>query len=413
MLSLSRQRFCVFFINYVISLRLWLPGKYRILLKSELFVNYTIVRENQELARVCQAAIDSEVVMLDSEFVRVRTFYPQLGLIQMYDGHELALIDPTVLSDMTPFVALLKNESVLKVLHACGEDLEVFLNAFSCTPTPLIDTQIMAAFQGYGLSTGFAALVSDLCDIELDKSESRTDWLARPLTMKQLEYAAADVYYLLPVYQALKARIEANKNSWWAASLEESQRQAVKRSKIEDPEQVYLNVKGAWQLKPEQLAILKLLACWRYQEAVKRDLALNFVLKEADMLTIAKYQLTSAKKMIDAGIDSRAVNRHYAKINQLVKQGQAIPAALYPEPIVPLYDMPGYKQLFKLLKDEVKLVVEKTQLTSEFIASKKQLNQLISWVWKKEKNEAFLPDLMCSWRKSLIGERLLTVIEQF
>ena len=159
------------------------------------FVNYQIITQLKDLERVCQQAREADVVMLDTEFVRTRTYYPQLGLIQLFDGETLSLIDPIALDEMTPFVSLLKDASVLKVLHACGEDLEVFQNAFGCTPTPMVDTQIMAAFLGHGLSTGFAALVSEFVGIDLDKSESRTDWLARPLSQKQLDYAAADVYY--------------------------------------------------------------------------------------------------------------------------------------------------------------------------------------------------------------------------
>ncbi len=170
-------------------------------------MNYQIISQVGDLQRVCLAARDADVVMLDTEFVRTRTFFPQLGLIQMFDGENLSLIDPTVLDEMTPFVELLQDTSVLKVLHACGEDLEVFQNAFGCTPFPMVDTQIMAAFLGYGLSTGFAALVQDQLQVELDKSESRTDWLARPLSDKQLEYAAADVFYLLPMYEKLVEQV--------------------------------------------------------------------------------------------------------------------------------------------------------------------------------------------------------------
>ena len=109
-------------------------------------MNYQIITKNKDLEEVCALAREADVVMLDTEFVRIRTYYPQLGLIQLFDGKQLSLIDPTELTDMTSFVELLKDTSVLKVLHACGEDLEVFQNAFGCTPFPMVDTQLMAAF---------------------------------------------------------------------------------------------------------------------------------------------------------------------------------------------------------------------------------------------------------------------------
>jgi ribonuclease D len=367
-------------------------------------VNYTIITQQDELEHVCQRARQAEVVMLDTEFVRIRTFYPQLGLIQLYDGQALSLIDPTAFEDMTPFAQLLSDTSVLKVLHACGEDLEVFQNAFGCVPTPMVDTQIMAAFTGYGLSTGFAALVNELLNIDIDKSESRTDWLARPLTQRQLEYAAADVFYLLPIYTELQQRVELA--GWWPAALEESALQASKRIKDYDPEYAYVDIKGSWQLTPKQLAILKPLATWRYNEAVRRDLALNFVIKESDLMLIAEHGLLTANQMLDKQIDPRTVQRHSAKLTQLVKQGLETAEHDYPEAIVPLMNYPTYKQLFKVLKDVVKGCSESSGLAPEFLASKKQLNQLISWVWIKQRNPSQRPDLMQGWRLELLGTQL-------
>lgn len=372
--------------------------------QSEPFVNYQIITQLNDLQRVCLAARDADLVMLDTEFVRVRTFYPQLGLIQLYDGENLSLIDPLAFDDMAPFVELLQDVSVLKVLHACGEDLEVFHNAFGCVPFPMVDTQVMAAFLGHGLSTGFAALVNEFVGVELDKSESRTDWLARPLSQKQLDYAAADVFYLLPMYQQLLEKV--TQAGWWDAAQQESELFTVKRIKNTNPEFAYLDLKGAWQLSPKQLAILKPLATWRYEEAVRRDLALNFVVKEADLLTIARLGLTNPNRMIEEGADPRGIRRHSDKIIALVKAGQQISADQYPPQIEPLMDYPGYKQLFKKLKDEVKAVSQTTGLATEFLASKKQLNQLLSWVWKKERNPEKLPDVMQGWRLPILGEKL-------
>lgn len=373
-------------------------------IQSEPFVNYQIIDQLNDLERVCSLARDADVVMLDTEFVRTRTFYPQLGLIQLFDGENLSLIDPLAMDEMTPFVELLQDTSVLKVLHACGEDIEVFKTSFGCVPFPMVDTQIMAAFLGYGLSTGFAALAHDLLNVELDKSESRTDWLARPLSQKQLEYAAADVFYLMPMYEQLLEKV--TQAGWWEAAQQESELQVEKRTRTTDPEMVYLDIKGAWQLKPKELAILKPLATWRYQEAMSRDLALNFVIRENDLLTIARLALRSPKRMEEEGIDPHAIRRHSTKMINIVKAALQTPAEHYPEKIVPLMDYPGYKQLFKKLKDEVKNVSQSSGLATEFLASKKQLNQLLSWVWNKDKDPEKLPDVMQNWRLPLLGEKL-------
>lgn len=371
-------------------------------------MNYQIITQVTQLEKVCTAAREVEVVMLDTEFVRTRTFYPQLGLIQLFDGKQLSLIDPIELEDMTPFVQLLQDTSVLKVLHACGEDLEVFQNAFGCLPYPMVDTQIMAAFLGNGLSTGFASLVDSFLSVELDKSESRTNWLARPLSDRQLEYAAADVYYLLPLYEKLHAEIvEAG---WWEAAQQESDLIATKRIKEVDPDKAYLDIKGAWQLKPRELAILKPLATWRYKEAIRRDLALNFVFKETDLLTVARLGIQNRNQMEQEGMDLRSVQRHSARIISLVKSAKGTSPEDFPEKIVRMMDKPGYKQLFKKLKDEVKHVSQSSGLSTEFLASKKQLNQLLSWVWNKDRDPANLPDLMQGWRLELLGEKLNKLI---
>ncbi|MCG3765697.1 ribonuclease D [Vibrio cincinnatiensis] len=372
-------------------------------------MNYQIIDQLNELQRVCTLARQADVVMLDTEFVRTRTFYPQLGLIQLFDGENLSLIDPLAIEEMSPFIELLQDTSVLKVLHACGEDLEVFLHSFGCVPFPMVDTQLMAAFIGYGLSTGFAALAQNLLSVELDKSESRTDWLARPLSEKQLDYAAADVFYLRPMYEQLLEKVM--QAGWWEAVQQESLLQVEKRTRITDPDNVYLDIKGAWQLNPRELAILKPLATWRYREAVKRDLALNFVIREHDLLTIARLALHSSKQMEEEGIDPHVIRRHSAKISLIVKEAKQTPAEQYPEAIVPLMDYPGYKQLFKKLKDEVKQVSHTSGLATEFLASKKQLNQLVNWVWNKQRDPERLPDLMQNWRLPLLGERLNQLIK--
>ena len=371
---------------------------------SEKYVNYKIINKNKDLELACAHAREAGIVMLDTEFVRIRTFYPQLGLIQLFDGHRLSLIDPIELTDMTPFVALLKDTSVLKVLHACGEDLEVFQNAFGCTPFPMVDTQLMAAFLGHGLSTGFASLVEEYLGVELDKSESRTDWMARPLTQKQLDYAAADVHYLLPLYEKLFDKV--TQAGWWEAVQQESDLLVSKRIRVTNEENAYLNIKGAWQLKPSELAILKPLATWRYREAIKRDLALNFIFKEGDLLTVARLGLTNVKKMEAEDIDIRAINRHGAKIAAIVKQAKQTPSEEYPVKIERLMDYPGYKQVFKNMKDLVKSASQKSGLATEFLASKKQINQLISWVWKKDRDPEALPDLMQGWRLDLLGDKM-------
>lgn len=143
-------------------------------------MNYTIITTNEALAVCCQAARQVPAVALDTEFVRTRTYYPGLGLIQLYDGENISLIDPLTITEWRPFCDLLNDSHVIKFLHAGSEDLEVFLHEYGMLPTPMIDTQILAAFTGRPLSCGFATLVESFTGILLDKANRvPTGWRAR------------------------------------------------------------------------------------------------------------------------------------------------------------------------------------------------------------------------------------------
>ena len=178
-------------------------------------MNYTLITDEKALVALCKQARETKAVAIDTEFVRTKTLTPQLGLLQLFDGEQLALIDPLAIDDMSSFVALMQDQNVVKVLHSCSEDLETFLTAFDCVPSPVFDTQVAASILGLGATLGYAKLVELLCDKHLDKGESRTDWLARPLREAQLHYAANDVLYLLPAYNQLAERIhQIEKYDW-------------------------------------------------------------------------------------------------------------------------------------------------------------------------------------------------------
>ena len=149
--------------------------------------HFTLIQNNEELAQVCQLARQQSAVALDTEFMRISTYYPKLGLIQLYDGERVSLIDPLSITDFSPFVELLRDQQVTKILHACNEDLLVFLQEFDALPQPMMDTQIMARFLGFANSAGLAKLVLHYLGVEMDKGATRTNWLKRPLSPVQLQ----------------------------------------------------------------------------------------------------------------------------------------------------------------------------------------------------------------------------------
>jgi len=373
-------------------------------------LNYQMITEDAALRTACDEARNVPAIALDTEFVRTRTYYPQLGLIQMFDGKTVVLIDPLTITDWAPFKALMREKTVTKYLHAGSEDLEVFLNTFGELPEPLIDTQILAAFSGRPLSWGFAAMVEEYTGIALDKSESRTDWLARPLTERQCDYAAADVWYLLPIAKKLLA--EADSSGWLPAALDECRLMQQRRQEVVDPADAWRDITNAWQLRTRQLACLQLLADWRLRKARERNMAVNFVVREEHLWSVARYMPGSMGELDSLGLSGSEIRFHGKTLLSLVEKAKALPEEALPEPLLNLMDMPGYRTLFKEIKALVQDVSKEKGVSAELLASRRQINQLLNWHWKLKPQNG-LPELVAGWRGEMMADRLNALLANY
>ena len=370
------------------------------------------VEDAQQLNLICQSYAQAELLAIDTEFVRTRTLYPKLGLIQINDGKTLALIDPVALPGLTPFWQLMENPNIVKVLHACSEDLEVFLTAGNCRPVNLIDSQIIMAFLGHGLSLGYAAMIAHFTGIELDKSESRTDWMKRPLTEKQLEYAQADVEHLFNILPKLMAEIE--QSGWLAAAQQESELMIERKFTAIDESQMYKNIKMAWRLNPQQLYRLQQLATWRYQQAKQKDRPIGFIAKDHTLMALAQHNPDNVGAMARIeGVEQLDIRHKGRAMLFVLKQAEQQANAELPAQIIRLDEYPGYKQNFKKVKSFIALVGTEAELLIENLASKKQINQFLSWYFKLNgaENNLHLVDIMQGWRKPLLGDKLLAFVE--
>lgn len=373
-------------------------------------LNYQLITTDAGLQQVCEQAKKHAQIALDTEFVRTRTYYPQLGLIQLYDGEQLSLIDPLPIKQWQPFIELLSNTQIVKFLHAGSEDLEVFLNAFKTLPTPMVDTQILAAFTGRPLSCGFATLVAEYMQVELDKSEARTDWLARPLTEKQCVYAAADVFYLLPMAKRLVQ--ETEEAGWTAAANNECLLLCQRRSETLAPELAYREITNAWQLRPRQLGCLQKLAEWRLRQARERDLAVNFVVREENLWQVARHMPTSLGELDSLGLSGPEIRYHGKTLLALVAEANELDEAALPAPLSNLIDQPGYKKVFKDIKAAIVIVSEQSGLSTELLASRRQINQLLNWHWKLKGVDS-LPELISGWRGDLLAAPLQAILKDY
>ncbi|OOF35698.1 ribonuclease D [Rodentibacter heidelbergensis] len=371
--------------------------------------HFSLITNNQSLADCCHLARQKSAVALDTEFVRVSTYFPKLGLIQLYDGEQISLIDPLTITDFSPFIALLADSKVLKILHACSEDLLVFLQEFDQLPQPMIDTQIMARFLGLGNSVGLAKLALKYLNTEVDKGATRTNWMKRPLSETQLHYAAGDVYYLLPIYQCLQK--ELSTTLWLNAVQSDCAMALSKTKKLQDREgeKAYLDIPNVWKLNPLELARLKVLAKWRQDVAIERDLALSYVVKSESLWKVAKHNPRNTSEMLEMGLSNNEVRVRGKKMLQLLAQARRISPYDYPKRIVRIVDDPRYKKALRLLQEKAYELTPQG-LTLEILASKRSLEALIKWAWLHNESQEKLPDLLVGWRRE-IGLQLLTLLK--
>jgi len=367
--------------------------------------HFTVITDNTALLEICNLAQQQSAVALDTEFMRVSTYFPKLGLIQLYDGERISLIDPLAITDFSPFVALLSNPKVLKILHSCSEDLLVFLQEFGQLPRPMIDTQIMARFLGIGTSAGLAKLAQQYLNVEIDKGATRTNWIKRPLSDIQLQYAAGDVWYLLPLYRILEK--ELAKTPWEQAVRDDCELALAKTHKLQerDSEKAYLDIPNAWKLNPLELSRLRILAQWRQNVGIERDLALSYIVKSDNLWKVAKNNPLNTSEMLEMGLTENEVRVRGKKILQLLAQARRISSNDYPKPIERISEDPRYKKTIRLLQEKVNSLTPEG-LTSEIVASKRTLEELIKWVWKYNCSQDKLPELLIGWRKP-IGEKLV------
>ncbi|MFT7127932.1 MAG: ribonuclease D, partial [Gammaproteobacteria bacterium] len=253
------------------------------------------IQSNEDLLRFCRQWMNCEILALDTEFIRTDTFYPKGALIQVSDGTGCFLIDPLPIDDFSPFKDLLENEQIVKILHSCSEDLEVFDTLFGIVPHPIFDTQIAASMVGYGYSLGYQAMTEKLLSIHVPKGETRSNWLQRPLTTSQIHYAALDVAYLPEMYLMLMGLLQEKGRLQW---MQEECSLLVKS--IPDEEKInshYIKVKSAWKLTGQQLTLLQRLVQWREIEARHKNIPRGRVVKDRCCFDIAQLQPQSLPEL--------------------------------------------------------------------------------------------------------------------
>ena len=369
---------------------------------ADMSVHSHYIQTDEQLTPFLPALESKPVFAVDTEFVRERTLTAQFGLLQLFDGENLLLIEPDVALASPSIWQMLENPKQLKLLHAANEDLELFFNVNGTIIKNIVDTQLAAAFLGMGNALGFGALVEKQLAVSLDKSHARTDWLKRPLSEQQLRYAADDVRYLLPLYNTLEG--ELIEKGLMRFCMAESQRIADSKC-APDRELAYLGVKNSWQLNARELALLKLLAAWRLDVAQQKDLALSFVVNDHALIEIAK-RCPETMEQLRAIVELRPHEyRRYGKhFLRLISLAKTVPEEEFPGKIMRIVDLSGYKSKQKQMAKRVEEVASNHGMPAAVLASKKQIGQFLIWQSRVENGEQSdtLPVLAQSWRNELL-----------
>lgn len=366
--------------------------------------NYTYVASDSELQQAAADWSTHTSVALDTEFMRVNTFYPLAALFQIGTEKNCYLIDPLTITDFGPLIELLENPAIVKIMHACSEDLEVFSTFLNCKPAALYDTQVGAAFLGFGLSVGYKNLVDTVFDVDLPKGEQRSDWLQRPLSDKQLKYAALDVTFLDEIYQ--QQLVALQDKGWLECVEQEIEGMLNKQSRSTDPADAYLRVKGANRLKLGEVQIVYTLAQWREIEARSRNIPRGFIFKDTQLLEIAQNQPKSLEALARTeGMRRRFVREDGEMVLALIEQAQDsdITVTAFPEMLPP-----RAKPLIKELQLLLSQIAEASGLIPELLLNRKSLVAMLTELMAS--GNAVLPDNLPVWKVALFGSQLLSAL---
>lgn len=369
-----------------------------------------LITNQEELNTACGILAEAPYITIDTEFMRERTYWPKLCLLQLaraegdWGEEAVYLIDPLAEIDLAPVFTLMADTSTLKVFHAARQDIEIFVNLAGAVPAPIFDTQVAAMVCGYGDQVGYETLVKRIAKAQLDKSSRFTDWARRPLSSKQLKYAAGDVTHLRVVYESLRDQLaKSGRGSWVDAEM------SVLRSVstyVVEPDEAWKRVKTRSN-DPRFLAVVKSLAKWREEEAQRRDVPRGRILKDDAVLEVA----ANRPKTRDQLLASRSLQREGRKpevcdaILAAVVAGEAAPPE---EPVQNarqfLRPKPGAQALSDLLKVLLKAKAEDLGVAQRLIASASELEDLAQGMREGVKT-------LEGWRMEAFGADALRLID--
>ena len=355
-----------------------------------------------ELDTLCARLAGADWMTLDTEFLREKTYYPKLCLLQLAVPGVVACVDPLAIEDISPLLDVIYDPGTTKVMHAARQDMEILYHLRGSLPGPVFDTQVAALLIGFPDQVGYGTLVSDLLGVQLDKLHTRADWSRRPLSPEQVRYAADDVVYLAQVYERLVGRLEKlGRLDWLQEDFERLQQPELYSN---PPQQAWLRVKGINRIRGASLSVVQALAAWRESLAQKLDRPRGWLLRDEVLVDIARHlpeDLAALGRI--RGLGERVVSKNGTQLLALVadareRQPEPLPASGPRKRLKPEQDA-----LVDALMAVVRLCALENSLNPAVLASRKQIESLVAG------NPA--NGVMQGWRRRLAGERLQAMLD--
>lgn len=361
-----------------------------------------LITEQSELTAFCAQVADGRYITVDTEFIRDKTYFPRLCLLQIANPDHAALIDPLAEGiDLAPVFKLMQKASLVKVFHAARQDIEIFYLLSDHMPGPIFDTQVAAAVCGYGESVSYETLVNRIVGAELDKSSRFTDWSARPLSEQQLTYALSDVTHLRVIYETLKAQIEKEGRSSW---IDEE------HAALTDPGIYRIDPMDAWKrlkfgnMRPKNLAALRELAKWREMEARKHDVPRGRIIKDETLVELAQVMPRkegdlSRMRGIDKGLSKTKMDA----ILHAVQTALALQPADYPQVKHHKKPSENITSAVAMLQLLLKVQADVHGIASSMIADKDDLESIALG-----KGESMA---LTGWRQDVFGQKAQALMQ--
>ena len=358
-----------------------------------------LIDTDAALSEFVSECLKSSYMAIDTEFLREKTYYPKTCLIQIGIEGKIAIIDPFPITNLNALAAPLTDPNILKIFHACTQDMEIILRETGVLPAPVFDTQIAATLLGKNQQASYALLVSQYCDVELAKKDSFTDWSRRPLSASQVQYAADDVLYLPEIHaKMVEALTEKKRLDWLTDAFEDL---SDPNKYIVDPYQRFKKLKRVNQLKPRQLAAAREFAAWRELKAQSRNIPRKWVVSDEQIVEACRREACTLDElfMVRGMRESLHTNDAREVIN-CIKKGLDCPKDMLPVLHGKNKSEANVDAIVDVMSGIARQCAKENDIAPQTLAPHAELTKLARGHYEE-------CEILAGWRRRILGDLLL------